>query len=110
MTWTVEYLNDAVRAETLALPPDMLASIFRIVALIEEFGLLRVGMPYVRQLEGKLWEIRGRGKDGIARSIYLTAKGQRIVIVRSFVKNTQQTPQSEIKLSLKRAKEVDKHD
>lgn len=77
MKWTVEYLNDLVRKETLALPHDMLSSIFRIIGLIEEFGLQEVGMPYIRHLEGKLWEIRGKGKDGIARSIYVTATGKK---------------------------------
>lgn len=106
MKWTVEYLNDVVRGETLCLPSDILASIFRIVSLIEEFGLHQVGMPYVRHLEGKLWEMRAKGKDGIARSIYLTTKGQKVVIVRSFIKKTQQTPRSEIRIALQRAKEV----
>ncbi|HIW77932.1 MAG TPA: type II toxin-antitoxin system RelE/ParE family toxin, partial [Candidatus Bilophila faecipullorum] len=32
--------------------------------------------------------------------------GRRVVIVRSFVKKTQQTPKEEIKIALKRAKEV----
>lgn len=106
MNWTVEYLNETVRAETLGLPLDMLASIFKIIALIEEAGLERVGMPYVRPVQGKLWEMRGRGKDGIARSMYVAVSGRRVVIVRSFVKKTQQTPQDEIKIALKRAKEV----
>ena len=107
MKWAVEYLNDMVRAEFLALPKDILASMFKIVEMIELCGLERVGMPYVRHLQGKLWEIRGRGKDGIARSLYVTATGKRVVIVRSFVKKTRQTPADEIKLALKRAKEAD---
>ena len=107
MNWTVEYLKETVRNEFLALPPDMLAYMLKIVEIIEAYGLERVGMPYVRHLQEKLWEIRGRGRDGIARSIYVTATGKRVVIVRSFVKKTQQTPQEEIKLALRRAKEVD---
>lgn len=107
MNWTVEYLNDMVRAETLALPPDMLSSLVRIIELIEEAGLERVGMPYVRHIQGKLWEMRGRGKDGIARSIYVAVSGRRVVIVRSFVKKTQQTPQNELKIAIKRAKEIE---
>ncbi len=48
MNWTVEYLNETVRNEFLALPPDMLASMLKIVEIIEAYGLERVGMPYVR--------------------------------------------------------------
>jgi phage-related protein len=50
--------------------------------------------------------MRLRGKDGIARAIYVTAIGQRVVIVRVFAKKTQKTPRREIELALKRAKDV----
>ena len=50
--------------------------------------------------------MRITGKDGISRSIYVTAKGCRVVVVRVFVKKTQQTPRREIDLALQRAREV----
>ena len=37
---------------------------------------------------------------------YVTAAGQRVVIVRIFVKKTQNTPQRELELARQRAKEV----
>jgi len=46
------------------------------------------------------------GRDGIARALYVTAIGRRIVVVRAFAKKTQKTPRSEIELALQRAKEV----
>lgn len=46
----------------------------------------------MKHLEDKLWEMRLTGKTGIARSIYITASGQRIVVLRTFVKKTQKTP------------------
>jgi phage-related protein len=46
------------------------------------------------------------GRDGISRAIYVTATGQRIVIVRAFVKKTQQTPRRELDIARRRAKEV----
>ena len=61
--------------------------------------------PLVKRLEGPLWEMRMKGKDGISRAIYVTAKGRRVVVVRVFVKKTPKTPQQEIDLALKRAKE-----
>jgi len=62
--------------------------------------------PYVKHLEGKLWEMRLKGRDGIARSLYVTASGRRVIVVRTFVKKTQKTPGREIRLALERAKEV----
>jgi phage-related protein len=47
-----------------------------------------------------------KGADGIARAMYVTASGKRVVVVRVFVKKTQKTPRQEIALALKRAKEV----
>lgn len=106
MEWKVEFLDEKAESEFLALPDDVLASLLRIVALIEEYGLLNVGMPYVRHLQGKLWEMRGKGRDGIARSIYVAAAGQRVIVVRSFIKKTARTPLAEIKIALTRAKEI----
>jgi phage-related protein len=50
--------------------------------------------------------MRMKGKDGISRAIYVTARGRRVVVVRVFVKKTQKTPRREIDLALERAKEV----
>ena len=104
--WTVETLNATVDAELEALPADMLARFGRIRDLIQTHGLERVPGPYVDHIQGPLWEIRLRGKDGIARALYVTARKRRVVVVRVFVKKTQKTPQREIKLALQRAKEV----
>ena len=49
---------------------------------------------------------RVTGRDGIARDIFVTAAGQRVVIVRIFVKKTQKTPHRELELARQRAKEV----
>ena len=106
MTWIVETLNVAVDAELHALPDDMLGRFWHIAAMIRDMGLERVRGPHVDHLQGSLWEMRLRGKAGIARAIYVTASGQRVVVVRVFVKKTQRTPPSEIRLALQRAKDV----
>ncbi len=104
--WVVETLNATVDAELEALPQDMLARFWQIADLIKDMGLPRVRGPYVDHLQGPLWEMRLKGKDRIARAIYVTARGQRVVVVRVFVKKTQKTPRREIELALKRAKDV----
>ena len=104
--WIVETLNAVVDAELEALPADMRARFVRIVSLIETLGLEKVGKPHVDHIDGPLWEIRMKGADGIARALYVTASGKRVVVVRVFVKKTQKTPRQEIALALKRAKEV----
>ena len=88
------------------MPADMRARFHYISQLIEEFGLERVREPHVKHLRGSLWEMRMKGKDGISRALYVTAAGKRVVVVRAFIKKTQKTPNREIDLALKRAKEI----
>ena len=92
MAWVVELLDNRVREELEALPADMRARFRRIVELIQGHGLERVREPHVKHVEGPLWEMRMKGKDGISRAIYVTASGRRVVVVRVFVKKTQETP------------------
>jgi phage-related protein len=106
MAWTVETLNETVDAEVAELPPDMRARLVRISELIESVGLPNVKEPHVRHVRGQLWEIRLKGKAGIARALYVTARAQRVVILRAFIKKTEKTPTGEIDLALQRAKEL----
>ena len=106
MEWRVEVLNEVVRAEIVALPEDMQARLVRLSQRIRNVGLESLREPHVKYLENKLWEMRLTGRDGIARALYVTALGRRVIIVRVFVKKTQKTPRAEIDLALQRAKEV----
>ena len=105
--WTFEFINTEAEAEFLALPVDILARLDRIIALITEHGLERIGAPYVRHLRGKLWELRAHGRTGQARSLYATMTGRRIIILRTFTKKTAKTPEREIALALARLKELE---
>lgn len=106
MTWTVETLGPLVDAEIEALPKDMQAAFLRLAERVEAVGLERIGAPHVKHLQGKLWEMRLTGRDGIARAIYVTATGRRIVVVHAFVKKSQKTPRAALELAEQRAKEI----
>lgn len=73
---------------------------------MENHGLRALPRDAVKHLDGRLWELRITGRDGISRAIYVTASRQRVVIVRVFVKKTQKTPPSEWELARQRAKDV----
>ena len=98
--------NVTAADEEATLPVDMQARLARMADTIRQHGLLNLPRDWLKPLGGKLWELRITGKDGIARAIYVTATGQRVVIVRIFVKKTQKTPQRELELARQRAKEV----
>lgn len=106
MTWRVEVLDEA-KAALAAMPVDIRAGELRPHRPFDRGARPeRVREPYVRHLEGRLWEMRMKGKDGIARAAYVTATGQRVVVVHVFGKKTQKTPRREIETALKRAKEI----
>ncbi len=67
----------------------MRAALLHLVERIEAVGLERIGAPRIKHLRDKLWEMRLSGRDGIARAIYVTAIGRRIIVVHAFVKKTQ---------------------
>ena len=106
MPWTVLACNAAVAAELDALPEDMRARLSRLTTIIEQSGIGGLPRESVRHLEGKLWELRMMGRDGSARAIYVTASGQRVVVVRAFIKKTQKTPVRELEIARQRAKDV----
>jgi len=107
MQWQVGFLDEGTKAALDGLPIDFRAGFQRIVELIQAHGLERVREPYLKHLDGPLWEMRLKGKSGIARAVYVTAVGKRIVVVHVFMKKTQKTPRKEIDYAMKRAKEVE---
>ncbi|TSE20760.1 hypothetical protein Talka_00423 [Tepidimonas alkaliphilus] len=106
MAWTMELLPEA-EAELLALPADVRAHFLHVRRLLLEFGPQQVGMPYVRPVHGKLWEMRLRGRDGIARALYVARSGQRLLVLHVFVKKTDKTPRRAIETALQRLRRVD---
>ena len=105
--WSVEVI-EAAESELAELPDDMQARYLHVAEMLEELGPQRVGLPHVRPLEDKLWEMRLTGRDGVARAIYFAATGRRLLVVRVFVKKTQSTPRREIELARRRMKDAEK--
>src|SRR5438445_10291303 len=82
----------------------MRARLARIAKLIEEKGLERLGEPHLKHVQGRLWEMRLKGRAGISRALYVTGGGRRVVVVRVFIKKTEETARRAIELALARAK------
>ena len=93
--WTVA-IHPKAEPELLALPADMRARFLHIAEMLEYFGPQHVGLPHVRPLEGKLWEMRMQGRDGISRAVYAALQGRRLLVLHVFVKKTQATPRKAI--------------
>jgi phage-related protein len=74
-----------------------------------EFGPA-LGMPHTCAMGGGLFELRGKGQEGIARVFYGTAVAQRMIMPHVFIKKPQKTPQKELAIARRRLHEVLSHD
>lgn len=100
----VKYASPLVQAAIDALPADMQGRLARMFDFIQANGLEAAPFGWTKHLEDKLWELRLSGRDGIARAIYLTTSGRRLVVLRVFVKKTQKTPPRELAIARERAR------
>lgn len=103
--YEVEYYHPKVLATIEAWPVDVLADYARLLELLAEYGP-SLRLPHSRSLSHGLFELRPRGRSGTGRAFYCYLSGKRIVIVHAFTKKTQRTPDRELALARRRAKEV----
>jgi phage-related protein len=103
--WQIEYYSARVEQQVLALPDGLLARYLRLLDAIEQFGP-DLGMPHTRAMGEGLLELRVKGKEGIARVFYCAVVEQRIVVLHSFIKKSQKTPQRELATARRRLREV----
>ncbi len=105
MTWTITFYNERVEAEIQKLPAGFLARFLRYAERMELYGP-DLGMPHTRAMGGGLFELRLKAEEGIARVLYCTMVGQRIVVLHQFIKKSQKTPRKELNTARKRMKEL----
>jgi len=55
-----------------------------------------LGMPHTRAMGEGLFELRLKAVEGIARALYCTMVGKKIMVLRQFVKKTDKTPPREL--------------
>lgn len=105
MAFEIEYFHERVLSEIQSWPVDVLADYARLVELLAEHGP-DLRLPHSRALGEGLFELRPRGRSGTGRAFYCFVIARRIVVVHAFIKKSQQTPDKELKLARKRAKEL----
>jgi len=106
MEWTVRTLNAEVDAEIEALPPALQARLIRLMEMVEAIGLEQLREPHVKHVEGKLWELRAKAAEGVARGFYVTVSGRQVVVLHVFAKKSQKTPQTALQMARQRMKQV----
>jgi len=76
MVWKIEYPYEDVEQFILKLPIGLAAKYIHLTDLMIEFGS-NLGMPHARAMSAGLFELRVKGREGIARVFYSTKVGKR---------------------------------
>lgn len=102
--WDINY-HHLVKNEIRSLPIKLLARYYALIDRMKEHGP-DLGVPHTKALGGRLFEIRLKAEEEIARVVYCVMVHKQIWILRSFIKKTQKTPSKEIDLAHVRMKEL----
>jgi len=86
------------------LPDTLQARYIGLTARMIEHGP-NLGLPHTDSFGSGLFELRLKGAEGIARVFFCTMMEQEIVMLHSFIKKTQKTPEKEFKIAKARMKE-----
>ncbi len=103
--FSIHYYNESVQSELFDLPATLQA---RYIGLTDRMRVVgaNLGEPHTKALGDGLFELRLIGAEGIARVMYCTLSGRRIVMLHGFIKKTRKTPHAELVTAIRRMKEV----
>ena len=105
MDYRIEYYSEGVAEEILWLPDTLAARYIVLTRRMAAIGA-NLGPPHTDSFGDGLFELRLKGVDGIVRVFFCTLMGRRIMMLHSFIKKSQKTPQRELELARKRMKEI----
>ena len=78
-----------------SLDVKMRAKALLMAALLREHGA-NLRLPYSKQLEDGIFELRAKQGSNITRLLYFFFAGKKAVLTNGFVKKTQKTPRAQI--------------
>lgn len=107
MRYSIVYYSQEVQEEIMNLPVTLQARFIGLTDRMMEHGP-NLGLPHINSFGGGLFELRLKGAEGIARVFFCLIVKQQIVMLHSFIKKTQKTPDKELKLAKQRMKEFKK--
>ena len=108
--WQIEYYknnrgDEIVREFIDNLPLETRTKVRGTLKLLEEYGVL-IERPHAKKVIGTpLWELRTLGESSV-RIFYIAKINKVFWLLHGFIKKTQKTPETEIKIALKRLKEL----
>ena len=105
MTYNIRYYSSEVLEQIFVLPVSLRARYIILTQRMIEYGP-HLGLPHTDSFGGGLFELRLKGVEGIARVFFCTLVGREIVILHSFIKKSQKTPDRELKLDKLRMRDL----
>jgi phage-related protein len=109
MEYTITYYDEDVQTVCLSLPTTLRARYASLTLRMQQAGP-NLGEPHTKALGNGLFELRLKGREGIARVFYCVRVGRRIVMLHGFIKKTSKTPLNERQIAEKRMKEIKNDD
>ena len=107
MAYFIRYFSQAVQEDIMNLPVTLQARYIGLTDRMMVHGP-HLGLPHTDAFGGGLFELRLKGVEGIARVFFCTMIGQEIMMLHSFVKKTQKTPDKELRIAKERMRELKK--
>ena len=104
MTYSIIYYNLEVQENIMNLPKTLQARYIALTERMLEHGS-NLGLPHTDAFGGGLYELRLKGSEGIARVFFCTMVEKKIVMLHSYIKKTQKTPEKELVIAKQRMKE-----
>ena len=103
--WSVEFYSDRDNSSPVwdwyeTLDDKTKAKLIWTFQLLETNGI-EVGMPYIKPLEDKLYEVRAEVNRNAIRVIYFLYTDRRFILLHGFHKKTQKTPKKELEKAKK---------
>lgn len=103
--WTVEFWRQDEKSPSydwlINQLPKVQARFTHIFELLEERGI-QLGMPHVRHIKDKIYEIRVEQDTNTYRLLYFVYTGRRFLMLHGFQKKTAKTPPGDIEIAEKR--------
>ena len=108
VSWTIEYYSEKVQEDIYSLPESLQARYIHLSERMLVYGA-NLKEPHTKALEDGLFELRLKGKEGIARVLYCTVIENKIVMLHCFIKKTDKIPRKELETAKHRMMEVRKN-
>ena len=87
------------------MPDTILTILLRVLEMAKEIGP-NLGRPHSAPLGNGLFEFRAKGKEGIARSVFVNVINREIVILHTLIKKSDTIPKKDMRIIIQRAKEI----